>query len=94
MPVYWLDERLRFPSPHLADVSGVLAVGGDLFPEAGLRERLEQLDADAHGRVSGERAGPGGGRCWPCDVRLATLQHDPCVADFASVTADDEVTQP
>ena len=33
MPVYWLDERLRFPSPHLADVSGVLAVGGDLSIE-------------------------------------------------------------
>ena len=30
MPVYWLDERIRFPNPQLADVSGVLAVGGDL----------------------------------------------------------------
>ena len=30
MPVYWLDERIRFPNPQLADVSGILAVGGDL----------------------------------------------------------------
>ena len=33
MPVYWLDERIRFPSPHFADASGLLAVGGDLSLE-------------------------------------------------------------
>lgn len=33
MPVFRLDERLVFPPPHLADETGVLAVGGDLRPE-------------------------------------------------------------
>ena len=33
MPIYWLDERLAFPDPRLADESGLLAVGGDLSPE-------------------------------------------------------------
>ena len=33
MPIYWLDERLVFPDPCLADESGLLAVGGDLSPE-------------------------------------------------------------
>ena len=33
MPVYRLDDRLVFPPPHLADDSGLLAVGGDLKPE-------------------------------------------------------------
>ncbi|MBI4953643.1 MAG: leucyl/phenylalanyl-tRNA--protein transferase [Myxococcales bacterium] len=32
MPIYRLDERIVFPPPHLADPSGVLAVGGDLEP--------------------------------------------------------------
>lgn len=32
-PVFRLDERLVFPPPHLADASGLLAVGGDLRPE-------------------------------------------------------------
>jgi leucyl/phenylalanyl-tRNA---protein transferase len=31
--VFRLDERLSFPPPHLADASGLLAVGGDLRPE-------------------------------------------------------------
>ena len=30
MPVYLLDEQLRFPDPKLADKEGLLAVGGDL----------------------------------------------------------------
>ena len=33
MPVYRLDERLIFPPAHLAERSGLLAVGGDLSPE-------------------------------------------------------------
>lgn len=33
MPVFRLDERLVFPPPHLAEESGVLAIGGDLDPE-------------------------------------------------------------
>ncbi len=33
MPVFRLDDRLVFPPPHLADESGLLAVGGDLRPE-------------------------------------------------------------
>ena len=33
MPVYRLDESISFPSPELADESGLLAVGGDLSPE-------------------------------------------------------------
>ena len=33
MPVFRLDDRLVFPPPHLADDSGLLAVGGDLKPE-------------------------------------------------------------
>ena len=31
--IFRLDQRLRFPSPELADPSGLLAVGGDLRPE-------------------------------------------------------------
>ena len=30
MPVYALTDELEFPSPHLADEDGLLAVGGDL----------------------------------------------------------------
>jgi leucyl/phenylalanyl-tRNA--protein transferase len=33
MPVFRLDERLRFPDPSLAGDDGLLAVGGDLRPE-------------------------------------------------------------
>jgi leucyl/phenylalanyl-tRNA--protein transferase len=33
LPVYWLDERLAFPDPSLADSTGLLAVGGDLKPQ-------------------------------------------------------------
>ena len=33
MPVYRLDNALRFPDPADADESGLLAVGGDLGPE-------------------------------------------------------------
>lgn len=33
MAVYWLDDRLVFPDPRLADSSGLLAVGGDLKPD-------------------------------------------------------------
>jgi leucyl/phenylalanyl-tRNA--protein transferase len=33
VPVFRLDDRLVFPPPHLADDSGLLAVGGDLKPE-------------------------------------------------------------
>lgn len=32
MPVFALDEHLRFPPPQLASPSGLLAVGGDLSP--------------------------------------------------------------
>lgn len=32
MPIFMLDQTLRFPNPELADPSGVLAVGGDLSP--------------------------------------------------------------
>jgi leucyl/phenylalanyl-tRNA--protein transferase len=42
MPIYILDEEIRFPKPSLADKDGLLAVGGDLTPE-----RL--LTAYAHG---------------------------------------------
>ena len=30
MPVAILDQRLRFPNPHLADAEGLVAVGGDM----------------------------------------------------------------
>jgi leucyl/phenylalanyl-tRNA---protein transferase len=30
MPITILDHRLRFPSPHLADAEGLVAIGGDL----------------------------------------------------------------
>lgn len=30
MPVFLLDQRLRFPNPRLADAEGLVAVGGDL----------------------------------------------------------------
>ena len=33
MPVFQLDQRVVFPPPHLADPSGLLAVGGDLRAE-------------------------------------------------------------
>lgn len=33
MPVFRLDQRLVFPPVHLAEPSGLLAVGGDLSPE-------------------------------------------------------------
>jgi leucyl/phenylalanyl-tRNA---protein transferase len=33
MPIYLLDEKLRFPDPAKADREGLLAVGGDLSPE-------------------------------------------------------------
>lgn len=33
MPVYRLSSALAFPSPELADPSGLLAVGGDLSPD-------------------------------------------------------------
>ena len=33
MPVYYLGQRLIFPSPEEAESGGVLAVGGDLKPE-------------------------------------------------------------
>jgi len=33
MPVYYLGQRLVFPSPDEAEPGGVLAVGGDLKPE-------------------------------------------------------------
>ena len=33
MPIFQLDEQLRFPRPELADSSGIVAVGGDLRPE-------------------------------------------------------------
>jgi leucyl/phenylalanyl-tRNA---protein transferase len=33
VPIFRLDQQLVFPPPHLADSSGVIAVGGDLRPE-------------------------------------------------------------
>jgi leucyl/phenylalanyl-tRNA--protein transferase len=33
MPLYLLDDKLRFPNPSHADKEGLLAVGGDLSPE-------------------------------------------------------------
>ena len=30
MPVFYLSEKIQFPPPHLADKSGLLAIGGDL----------------------------------------------------------------
>lgn len=33
MTVYLLDTSVRFPSPHDADSDGLLAVGGDLYPQ-------------------------------------------------------------
>ncbi len=33
MPVYQLDEHIRFPHPAYAEPDGLLAVGGDLSPE-------------------------------------------------------------
>ncbi len=33
MPLYWLDERIAFPDPELAESDGLLAVGGDLKVE-------------------------------------------------------------
>ncbi len=34
MAVFWLSEdKLAFPSPHLANKEGILAVGGDLAPD-------------------------------------------------------------
>ncbi|MEM9983535.1 MAG: leucyl/phenylalanyl-tRNA--protein transferase [Bacteroidota bacterium] len=33
MPFYWLDERIAFPDPELAESDGLLAVGGDLTVE-------------------------------------------------------------
>jgi leucyl/phenylalanyl-tRNA---protein transferase len=33
LPVFRLDDRIVFPPAHLADESGLLAVGGDLRPE-------------------------------------------------------------
>jgi leucyl/phenylalanyl-tRNA--protein transferase len=33
VPVFRLDDRLVFPPAHLADDSGLLAIGGDLRPE-------------------------------------------------------------
>lgn len=30
MPIFWLNKKLVFPPPHLADEEGCLAVGGDL----------------------------------------------------------------
>ena len=33
MPVYQLDEQIRFPHPELAEADGLLAIGGDLSPE-------------------------------------------------------------
>ncbi len=33
MPVFRLKDELVFPPPHLADESGLLAIGGDLRPE-------------------------------------------------------------
>ncbi|MBK7099372.1 MAG: leucyl/phenylalanyl-tRNA--protein transferase [Sphingobacteriales bacterium] len=33
MPIFALDDALRFPPVHLAEGSGLLAMGGDLSPE-------------------------------------------------------------
>ncbi|MET0392484.1 MAG: leucyl/phenylalanyl-tRNA--protein transferase [Chitinophagaceae bacterium] len=33
MPLFVLDKELSFPSPHLAEPDGLLALGGDLSPE-------------------------------------------------------------
>jgi leucyl/phenylalanyl-tRNA---protein transferase len=33
MPVYILDDEIRFPNPAKADKDGLIAVGGDLSPE-------------------------------------------------------------
>ena len=33
MPIFKLTEDLVFPHPELADISGILAIGGDLSPE-------------------------------------------------------------
>ena len=33
MPLFVLDDELRFPPPHLAEPDGLLAMGGDLTPE-------------------------------------------------------------
>lgn len=33
MPVFELRESIAFPAPHLADETGLLAIGGDLQPE-------------------------------------------------------------
>ena len=38
MPIFWLsDNDISFPSPHLAEAEGVLAMGGDLKPQRLLR---------------------------------------------------------
>jgi leucyl/phenylalanyl-tRNA---protein transferase len=33
MPIYLLNETIRFPDPELADEDGLLAIGGDLSPD-------------------------------------------------------------
>lgn len=33
LPLYFLDDRLEFPSVEMANADGLLAVGGDLSPE-------------------------------------------------------------
>lgn len=33
MPIFWLDEKLSFPDPRLAEDDGIIAVGGDLSPQ-------------------------------------------------------------
>ena len=33
MPIFALNETLIFPSPHLAEPDGILAIGGDLRPQ-------------------------------------------------------------
>lgn len=33
MPIFALNESLLFPSPHLAEPDGILAIGGDLAPQ-------------------------------------------------------------
>lgn len=37
MPIFLLDDALRFPDPRLADPEGIIAVGGDLRPARLLR---------------------------------------------------------
>ncbi|MFN3198952.1 MAG: leucyl/phenylalanyl-tRNA--protein transferase [Bradymonadia bacterium] len=37
MPIFLLDDSMRFPDPELADPSGVIAIGGDLSVERLLR---------------------------------------------------------